>query len=292
MKFSSCSKTALACALAFALMGSLAGCSPLSPIITSIVNAANGPSLAPVVGDCWSATFDVVAGASTWVNGNPVSCSKKHQTYTYGVTKITGITSTWEDPKTGDMRDAVASAASTACTTVQARVLPPLTATESRLLFAYYVPSKTAWKAGARWVRCDLSVVDIGSSFIAPTLSRLPTKITDLVGEVAANPAFFAICINTNDPVASADPLGSESATYADCAKNPQWREVSESNLPGAASSPFPDDSAIAAFNQANCGVSAVARNQEWTVYTPDADTWKTGDRIVECWVAAKQSTI
>lgn len=292
MLLSSRSPVVLACLVALPLLVSLVGCSSLMPIVGSIVTATTDSNVAPVVGDCWNATFDGAASTSTWVNGDPVSCSKKHQTYTFGMSKIAGISGEWGDAKTGEMRDDVTSAASTACSAAQARFLPGLRTTESRFLFAYYVPSKAAWQAGARWVRCDLSVVNIGSSFIEPTLSELPTHISDLLSSFAAHPDLFALCINTGDPVASADPLSSESATYADCAKDPQWREKSESNLPGDASSPFPEDSAIAAFNQANCGAAADARDEQWTVYAPDSETWKTGDRIVECWVATKSSTI
>ena len=56
--------------------------------------------------------------------------------------------------------------------------------------------------------------------------------------------------------------------------------------LPGDEAAPFPSEKARNAFDQANCGDPAEAAQQTWTTYEPTSESWQTGDRIVECWVA------
>ena len=151
----------------------------------------------------------------------------------------------------------------------------------------YFLPSEGAWGAGERWVRCDFAIIAYGSSFADPRLEKLPAKISDFVHDAESTPQILALCVNTGESTEASDLFNSDTATYADCGKDPQRREASEDHLPGDDMAPFPSEKARNEFDQAHCGDPADATGEVWITYEPTTDSWKTGDRTVECWVAS-----
>ena len=263
----------------------VAGCSPLTPILTIINEAASGSSVKPVVGDCWRASYAEVTTASTWSGGRTVDCSKPHESYTFEVANLPKrFTGSWQDSSTGTMRTDISEAAWSVCDPAISDFLPTLDVTANRFEFSFFLPSLKSWADGARWVRCDASLIAIGSKLSSPRLAALPNS--GLVDQLNRAPESLKLGINTPDATPQTDPFNSPSATYADCAKSPQWREESQSDLPGDDSAPFPDDAALGAFEQQHCADRAEAANQSWVTYEPTEDTWKHGDRVVECWVS------
>ncbi|MFM9918664.1 septum formation family protein [Lacisediminihabitans sp. H27-G8] len=270
--------------------GLLSGCAFL-PLVNTVAEKVNGSSVLPSVGDCWHTDFTTIDSDYTWTSGHPVDCATDHQSYTYAVPVLAkSLPRTLVDDSTGSVRDDIDSAAFESCDAASAHFLPSSTLQESRLEPGYFLPSEAAWAAGARWVRCDFAIIAYGSSFSDPRLEKLPAKISEFVRDAESRPEIFALCVNTTESTDSSDPFSSDSATYADCAKDPQWREASEDALPGDDGAPFPSEKVRNAFDQAHCGDPADAAGVVWVTYEPTADTWKSGDRIVECWVATAPS--
>ena len=285
------SRLGLAVAVGLAVSGLLSGCAALFPLVNTVTERVNGSLITPVVGDCWRTDFATIDSEYTWSSGRPVDCVTAHQSYTYAVTSVSKkLSRTLVDQDTGYLRDDIDIAARDSCDTASAHLLPDTARRETRLEQGYFLPSESAWAAGARWVRCDFAIIAYGSTFADPRLEKLPAKISEFVHDVESTPEIFALCVNTQETTDASDPLNSETATYADCAKDPQWSEASEDYLPGEDSAPFPSEKARNEFDQANCGDPADAAGKTWITYEPTKDSWQGGDRTVECWVASGSS--
>jgi hypothetical protein len=193
------------------------------------------------------------------------------------------------DAKSGLVRDDIDSAAGDLCDGALSRFIRDIPY-ENRLEPGYFVPTATAWSAGARWVRCDIAVIAFGSSLDNPKLAPLPARIATFVDKLTSSPQSMSLCVDTKEASEGSDPFDSGTARYADCTGDPQWREASESDLPGDDAAPFPSEKARNAFDQTTCGDPADAAGQFWITYEPTADSWATGDRTVECWVASGAS--
>jgi hypothetical protein len=282
------SRLGLAVAVGLALSGVLSGCAVLVPLVTTVTGRVNGSLITPVVGDCWRTDFTTIDSDYTWSSGPAVDCATAHQSYTYAVTSLSKTLSrTLIDQKTGNVRDDIDNAAWKSCDVASTHFLPSTARQESRLEQGYFLPSEGAWANGARWVRCDFAIIAYGSSLADPRLEKLPAKISDFVHDAQSTPEIFVMCVNTEESTQTSDPLSSDTATYADCAKNPQWREASEDYLPGDDTAAFPSEKARNEFDQSHCGDPADTAGEVWITYEPTKDSWKTGDRTLECWVAS-----
>src|ERR1700761_3595251 len=154
-----------------AILGlALAGCTGLGTVSGHLV----GLTTKPKVGDCWTTSFAQAQKTEDWEGTGAVSCSKPHQTYTYAVTKLGKhfSYSSWLTAK-GDIRTDVDQAALDACKAENKKILPELTVKEALLVPTYYVPSVAMWGAGARWVRCDIGVIKVGSLVSSPKFANL-----------------------------------------------------------------------------------------------------------------------
>jgi len=282
------SRFGLAVAVGLTLCGLLSGCAALFPLVNTVTEKVNGSLVTPVVGDCWRTDFATIDSEFTWSSGRPVDCATAHQSYTYAVTSVSRkLPRTLVDPESGYLRDDIDTAAYDSCDAGSAHFLPSTAHIETRLEPGYFLPSEAAWAAGARWVRCDVAIIAYGSPIAEPRLEKLPADIGDLVDDVRSTPEIFDLCVNTEESTDASDPFNSETATYADCAAGPQWREASEDYMPGDDSAPFPSEKARNAFDQANCGDPADAAGEVWITYEPTKDSWQSGDRVVECWVSS-----
>jgi hypothetical protein len=152
------------------------------------------------------------------------------------VTKLTTkFTGSWLDHN-GNPRKEVDQAAFHACLAKEKSLLPAITPKEALFYPTYYVPSVAQWNNGARWVRCDMTEIKVGSEVAKPSLAPLPARFSDLIASLAATPKKFALCEND---VFNSGPDG-DGTTYADCTNPADWTFVVELTLPGNAHAPFP----------------------------------------------------
>ena len=243
------------------------------------------PSSDPAVGACWAASVATIQGDSTWGSGSSIPCTERHDLYTYAVPTLDGEFA-------GDMYDSddylkqdIVDASWSACAAEQAKQFPSLADHELRVAFSYFLPSESAWKAGDRWVRCDLSLLTIGTLFSKPHYDALPANASTFLTGLVQATAHYQLCITTTEAVTDdSDPLNAKSARYADCGANPQWQVGAVKTYPQGADVPFPGTDVMDKFVNDRCG------QEEGGIvivyYEPDADSWANGDRIVDCWRA------
>ena len=255
--------------LIVALMSS--GCSALSAIVSA--NAA------PKVGECWTGTPTSVQKYENWGGGPAVSCSSAHQLYTYAVAKVTKkFTGSWVDSN-GLVKSDVDDAAYQACSVERDRVLDAADP-EGRLWENYFLPSDSQWKNGARWVRCDVAEVTVGSTIAKPHFADLP-KFASILSTLSSNPKTYELC---EDDPANNGPDG-DFTTYALCTGPADWSLLGPGYLHESDSAEYPSAKALKSEGATACKTYVVAKGHVAYVEAPTETEWGNGDRQVDCWV-------
>jgi hypothetical protein len=249
------------------------GCASASPLQPS--------TAAPRVGDCWTTTFAAVQKTEDWEGDPAIPCTESHENYTYALTKLAPkfTYSSWLTSG-GTIRTDVDRAAYTACLAEQNKNLPGLTTREALLYPTYFLPSVDDWAAGARWVRCDISLIKVGSTIAAPELARLPAFAT-LKSTLASHPETYALC--ENDP-ASNGPDGPQT-TYATCTGASDWTFVGSLTMAGTDGATYPGLAALAAIGKTQCATLNPPASHEVFAEPPAKVDWtKYNDRQLDCW--------
>lgn len=278
------SLTALVGVLAVGL--TLAGCGVLLP--GSVKSPPPAATTKPVVGQCWNATTADAADWADWKGPATAACTSSHTLYTYHVGSISGETgNSWASPSSPDaLTDQIQTKAEDACSL--STLLPKLAWNQQLINGYFFVPTEAQWKAGQRWVRCDVGVLATGTTLGNESFTALPAKISTLVRQVSSEPVKFEFCMNSSTPVSESGPLDNPNATLADCADSPQWRLTTHGNFPDAAGSVFPDDATANAESSKVCQPSVKGDNEIWIAYLPTKSDWASGDREIDCWVGEK----
>jgi len=267
----------------------LAGCSFLPGIPAAKASAAPAK---PTVGQCWNATTTDAAKWSDWEGTPAIGCTGSHTLYTYQVGAISGETgSSWAsstDPT--QLTQEIQTKADDACSI--SKLLPHLKWNQQLIQQYFFVPTEAEWKAGQRWVRCDVGVLATGTTLDNESFTALPSKISSLVSSVSSDPIRYDFCMNSTESVTSIGPLDNPDATLGDCSKDPQWRLATRGNLPEAVGAPFPSDATANTESTKICTPAVTGDNELWLAYLPTKSGWATGDREVDCWVGVKQTTV
>jgi hypothetical protein len=152
------------------------------------------------------------------------------------------------------------------------------------------VPSVAQWKAGARWIRCDIGLFQVGSLFASPTLDQLPPQIDSLVQLVTSNRDAYGDCVTTTDPSGQTGPYDDAKAVIADCTQDYQWRYILNYTMPGDPGSAYPSPAARSAVEQTECGDAAEAAGRQWLTYVPTESQWADGRRDASCWYSRDET--
>jgi hypothetical protein len=275
----------------------LTGCSLVSggtfvetrePLHTS-VGASPVDAGKPTAGLCWRATYDGAIRYADWDpvdNCGPVSCSKTHQLYTFAVLPLALQHSGQEFNSSDTLITSIRSDAEATCQNYLDERVGQVDNQDGRFELKTFVPLRAEWKAGARWVRCDLNVFKIGSRLSDPTLENLPSFAT-LKGELTSDPAQFDLC-STVPGGSIADGPRASNAVFASCKGNPQWQMVRYAHLPGvAAGAAYPTPGEWAASFQALCAPMVDARHVAVPIY-PTKTEWAGQTYAFECWAGRK----
>jgi hypothetical protein len=269
---------------------SLAGCSllPLPGQAKQPAPTAAPASGEPSVGQCWDATDKKAGDWADWEGSAATSCSAKHTLYTYGVVKLTGqLPNDWATSATNPaLSDAVSAKASAACDAPYQSFLPNLQWNQELVQSFFFVPTHAQWAKGARWVRCDVGLLDYGTSLSGEEFTPLPASISTLTTGVATDPDRYRLCLTTSSSTAKG-PLADSTAVIADCRDDPQWQLTTHGDLPGAASAAYPSAKALDQATTALCS-AGLSKGDTYVGYPPTKAAWTTGDREIQCWVALK----
>lgn len=269
-----------------ALVLALAGCS-LLPGLTPAPNAA--ASTTPIVGQCWNATTTQAFDWTDWRGPAATACTSSHTLYTYEIGTISGETSdSWAAPgNSTDLSVTVQTKAEGACNI--AKLLPHQKWNQQLINDYFFVPTEVQWKAGARWVRCDIGVLATGTTLDNESFVALPSTIATFVGEVTSDPKKFGFCMNSSAPVTESGPLDNSDATLADCRDHPQWALTIHANFPDPAGAAFPDEAASNAASAKVCLPTVTDTATEvWIAYLPTKAQWASGSREIDCWLGVK----
>jgi hypothetical protein len=262
----------------------LAGCSLLPGAGTTTPVGASTPT----AGQCWNASVTQASAWTDWKGGAATACATSHTLYTYQVGKITGVSSSsWAaagDPTS--LSEAVEAKADVACTI--STLLPHEKWNQQLIQGYFFVPTEAAWKAGARWVRCDVGVLATGTTIENENFRALPSRISTFVASVSSDPAAYEFCVNSPQSATAEGPLDDPDSIIADCTKNPQWKLAAHGNLTGASGAPFPSDAVANAQSTKICSPAASGDGQVWIAYLPTKAAWASGVREVDCWVGQK----
>jgi hypothetical protein len=266
----------------------LAGCS-LLPGFPSAPTAT--PSATPAAGECWNATTTQAYDWADWRGPGATACTGSHTLYTYKVGKISQETAdTWAAPDDSTkVSDGVQAKAQDTCS--MTTLLPHMKWNQQLINTYFFLPTEAQWKAGARWVRCDVGVLSVGTTLDNESFVALPAKISTFVRDVSSDPKKYEFCVNASTPVTRSGPLDNQDATLADCRDHPQWALTIHGNFPDAAGAPFPDDAASNAASSKLCLPTVTDSAMEvWVAYLPTKDQWASGSREIDCWLGVKSA--
>lgn len=258
----------------------LSGCAAALLFVPHSTHAA-ATSTSPSAGDCWTSTASIAASAANWTASAAVSCSTSHQLYTYAVASVTSSASTWQTAS-GTLDDTIATAGNTAC---RAQLDGFLGNIPTGLIEPFFfVPSVSQWRAGARWIRCDIGLFLLGSPVAAPALDKLPPQIDTLVQQVTSHPDAYGECVTTSDSSGQTGPYDDPKAVLADCTGDYQWQYILDYDFPGESGSAYPSASDRSTVEQTECGDGADAAGRQWLTYVPTENQWADGRRDASCW--------
>jgi hypothetical protein len=278
--------------LAFALSGCamVGSTSSLGLAAVAVGQQAAGfspASNAPTVGSCWQESDAQLYEGGTWVGNPVVDCSSQHEAYTFAVPTLDGgYPASWAAtaPSPPEVRTDVNLDARSACSSAEKKVLPNVTELQALIQPSYFLPSLSQWAEGARWVRCDLSLMQIGSAYNSPALAPLP-DIASLRSMAANSPEQFDVCINQPGSNSNEEPFATNAAVYAPCSGSVQWKLVVRTEAPYARGVAYPFGNAMYAYAHSVCGAKFDTSTQRTWLYYPSSASWPYGDRTVSCWL-------
>ncbi len=271
MTSSSRRRSASILALLLVVGVALAGCSA----------AGAGAAPAPKTGQCWAVSYADSQRYEDWGGSAAIPCSQAHESYTFAVPRIGGtFTGSWLT-STNSVRTDVDDAAYAACVRQAAIDLPGLQ-TLGLLRLNYYIPSVAQWNDGARWVRCDITRIKIGSSVASPTLEDLPTSFSALTEQLNTDPKKFDRC---EDDVLNNGPDGAQT-TYADCTGPSDWSFAAALTLAGGKGAAYPGAAALSALGAKDCASEVPSNGHDLFPEIPTATSWtRFDDRELDCWI-------
>lgn len=234
-----------------------------------VVTVATPATAVPNVGDCYDyKANDTKAEAAA---AGPVDCGAKHTAQTYWVGTLPD---SFGNPAKAS--GAAQLAATKPCTTAAVHQFVGLVdrSMPSRFQTIEVFPSRAQWKAGERWVRCDVILRG------GPGFTRFAGPASALVASSAS--AQFDFC--------TAGVPGSRTRTAYPCNKpNKNWIMIREVRL-GKDSARFPGNRSVERKGRAACKSAGKPYSEgkkfyAWWAIWPTATGWRQGERTVQCFV-------
>jgi hypothetical protein len=229
---------------------------------------SDGSTQAPDLGACRMLTIEDVTQPSN--DTAPVSCDQPHTAQTYDVQSLPQqfAYASYDDPR-------VAAYAYRTCSQgfIDFTGADDSLAMRTILSWAWYRPSRDAWDAGARWLRCDV----IGGGDQSRALVDLPSTAKGLL--LGRPKDAWMVCAQ------GATVSGS---VKVPCTEHHDWRAVTTIVL-GEPTTHYPGDHAVQVRTRDFCSKSVGA----WLDYPVDYDfgyswfheaEWKAGNRRSVCW--------
>ena len=240
----------------------------------------------PKKGECWEGSFSYADGYANWGSRPPVNCDQAHDLYTFAVVPLEESHKGKLFTKAGYAQTSAWNDAYDTCSDAQDDDFAVLDETVQRVYIETYLPEEKQWDAGARWVRCDIAILKVGTSVKHPVFEQLPA-IADLRQSINDAPAQFDFCVNDPGGLGSGGPKGGN-AVYADCRDNPQWRLEGDHTIVDPANDAYPTPAELNAAYLVSCKNLYADATHITYVYYPTKSDWDDGTDTLECWVGRK----
>jgi hypothetical protein len=283
-RFRAVAAVAVAAVLGLTLSGCVATAANIAVHVAMDAKKATSEAHKPTRGQCWQATYKDVDGYANWGPNRPaVACSTTHQLYTFGVPTLKGTYKGSMYTTKGFVRQSIEDDAYDTCQNAQNTALSTLHDTVARIYLLQILPEEAQWNAGARWVRCDVGVLAVGSSVAHPAFESLPASET-LYDSLRNGPGQYDFCVNDPGGIESGGPKGSN-AVYADCRFDPEWKLVAYQPIRPGQGVYYPTQAELKAQYELTCEHPFADATHVTYPYSPSKSDWNTGDQDLECWV-------
>jgi hypothetical protein len=272
--------------LGLALTGCVATAGNIA--VHALVQARSAAAVAgkPRAGECWQGTFKHADGDANWEGRPPVNCSVAHQLYTFAAPTLAKTHRGKLFDEKGYVYEAIWDDALDTCEGAESPEISNVDDTVARIYLAEFMPEEAQWDAGARWVRCDVGVIAVGSSVAHPSFDRMPS-MTALNTAIGLAPAQFDFCVNDPGGVGSGGPKGSN-AVYADCRDNPEWELQEYQSIIQGDDTSYPTPEQLKAQYELSCARAYADATHVTYAYYPSKSDWDSGYQQLECWVGRK----
>jgi hypothetical protein len=232
---------------------------------------------APSVNDCWkSIDFQLLRSEDYYRSGKEIDCKKNHDSITFHVGSLPQATElNYGDAYSLSGYPSNREAKDQAISICRDAFSSEFGSTTSRLGLMFFIPDPYAWAAGARWVRCDVYEVELGSA-VGSEVAALVTS--DL--EATRNHFYnndYQICLTVG---ASQVPFD-EDSIYADCGGYYDFKLVAEQDM-SSYGSEYPGQMVVDTESQRFCA----AAGSNLRGYYPTESGWAQGNTFIRCWQA------
>jgi hypothetical protein len=278
--------TAIVVSLGLLLSGCVATVGNIVVHVAKANKAATAAKGKPHTGDCWQGSFKFSDGYANWVDRSPVNCSETHQLYTFAVPQLKSVHKGKLFNKKNYAYTDIVNDAYDTCESAEELDLPELDLTVARIYIEDYLPEEPQWDAGARWVRCDITVLAIGSSVKNPEFAALPGW-DDLNRAMLHDATEFDYCVNGPTGVNSDGPESSE-ALYANCDASPKWTLKEYDDIYSGPDDKYPSQAELDSQYQTACAAPYTNDRYFTYPYFPSKTDWTNGDEQFECWIGRR----
>jgi hypothetical protein len=237
----------------------------------------------PAVGTCWNGTLEQENRAN-WAGPHAVRCTQDHTAYTYASPTLPDGMPTALFDSEGYVDQVILRAADAACDSTFVDFSPAASADQVRIYRAFLFPTRVQWAAGARWIRCDVAELALGSRVQKPQLGKLPARISALKADISGNPGRYRFCVNTPGGAGEA-PLDTH-AVYADCTGEPRPAWTFEKTFPLDNLAKYPTDKEFDKLVAKYCD-TLVSADESTYAYSSTLTEWNENNRYIDCWASA-----
>jgi hypothetical protein len=290
-------------------LGACASPAPTASLAAAVSGGANSaeataPSrVPPSFARCWNEPYNAVSTWTSWQGGDYVPCDETHTTYTFAVQNLPARqASAFSSALSASQSEQAETAARTQIREVAAEVcrveleyLVPTRGDRYSLVTSFtLLPSDAEWRAGARWVRCDIGLLAQPTPRAPTELVPLPSQITDLALSVQHTPRQYEVCLAA--PVSSSAAMGgphTDGTKPARCDEVDAWYFLASVPLGYAPESAFPGGDALSQAASTACSLALDASGgynaSMWRFY-PGEQGWADGQRTATCWIYRPQA--
>ena len=240
----------------------------------------------PKAGECWQATFAHADADANWEGSKAVNCSQPHQLYTFAAPTLARTHKGKLFDKKGYVYQAIWDDALDTCEGAESPEISNLDDTVARIYLAEFMPEEQQWDSGARWIRCDVGVIAVGSSVAHPSFDAMPS-MTALKTSMGLTPGQFDFCVNDPGGMGSGGPKGGN-AVYADCRDNPEWELHDYQSIIQGDGTSYPTPAQLKAQYALSCDHPYADATHVTYPYYPTKSDWDSGYQDLECWVGRK----